>query len=518
MKGDFLSKLLDYYGLNQEGYRVLTREPSFSSIPPLEDEANLRIIKERLLKAKENNEKVIIYGDYDTDGIMSTSIMKLTLASMGIEAATYIPSRYLDGYGINRANAEKIASKGFSLVLTVDNGVAAKEALDYLKEQGIDVIIIDHHEIPLEGPAPSIALIHPVTSKYGEVAVSAGYLSFLVSRYILNEVDPYLLTLAATSTISDMMPLQTYNRDIVRLALKEIADKKFPQFVEFLGKSALSAEDLSMVFIPCINAIGRMVEDNTINRLISYFTKPFSDASFAIMGWMKEVNALRKEESKKAIETVRVNSEDAGICVVTDLKEGVNGLVANRLLNEYKKPVVVLSPKAGDPSILVGSLRSLDGFNVVKALESLKGHLLTGGGHALAGGLSIKASDFEAFKKDFLFLALKYQLNPQKETLIPLEQGEVTMENLGIIESFAPFGQEWKAPKFALENLETNAFSYLKGGLYLSASLSNGSRLFSFAIGEEAIGSLKEVSLKVSFRRNEYRGRSSVELLAEEII
>ncbi len=236
------------------------------------------------------------------------------------------------------------------------------------------------------------------------------------------------------------------------------------------------------------------------------------------MGWMKEVNALRKEESKKAIETVRVNSEDAGICVVTDLKEGVNGLVANRLLNEYKKPVVVLSPKAGDPSILVGSLRSLDGFNVVKALESLKGHLLTGGGHALAGGLSIKASDFEAFKKDFLFLALKYQLNPQKETLIPLEQGEVTMENLGIIESFAPFGQEWKAPKFALENLETNAFSYLKGGLYLSASLSNGSRLFSFAIGEEAIGSLKEVSLKVSFRRNEYRGRSSVELLAEEII
>ena len=145
MKGDFLSKLLDYYGLNQEGYRVLTREPSFSSIPPLEDEANLRIIKERLLKAKETNEKVIIYGDYDTDGIMSTSIMKLTLASMGIEAATYIPSRYLDGYGINRANAEKIASKGFSLVLTVDNGVAAKEALDYLKEQGIDVIIIDHH-------------------------------------------------------------------------------------------------------------------------------------------------------------------------------------------------------------------------------------------------------------------------------------------------------------------------------------------------------------------------------------
>ena len=518
MKDGFLSKLLDYYGLNQEGYRVLTREPSFSSLPPVEDFPNLDKINARLNEARSKGEKVIIYGDYDTDGIMSTSITKIVLDELGINAQTYIPSRYLDGYGINLKNAEKIANNGFTLVITVDNGVAAVEALEYLKGRDIDVIVIDHHEIPTDGPAPCIALIHPVTSHYGEFAVSAGYLAFCVARYLLNKVDPYLLVLAATSTLSDMMPLKGYNRDIVKLALREVADKKFPQYVNFLEKSVITVEDLTMNFIPSINAIGRMVEDSTINRLVSYFAKPFQESSLAIMKWMNDVNAMRKEESRKAVDGLSINRDEAGICVITSLKEGLNGLVANRLLNEYQKPVCVFSPKAGDPEVLVGSLRSSDGFNVVKAMESLRKHLLTGGGHALAGGLSIRRDDFDSFKKDFLFLSLKYQINPSKESLIPLSIDEVTMENLGIIESFGPFGQEWQSPKFAISNLDTSMFSFLKGGLYLSANLPNGARVFSFNLGEKDFASNSEVALKVSFRRNEYRGKANVELLAEKII
>ena len=261
-----------------------------------------------------------------------------------------------------------------------------------------------------------------------------------------------------------------------------------------------------------------MVEDSTINRLVNYFTKPFNDSSFAIMNWMKEVNALRKEESKKAVDTLSCNPEEAGLCLITSLKEGLNGLVANRLLNEYQKPVCVFSPKAGDEEILVGSLRSLEGFNVVKALESLKGHLLAGGGHAFAGGLSIRKDDFESFKKDFLFLCLKYRLNPTIEDLIPLELDEVTMENLELVESFSPFGQEWKTPKFVLRGIDTASFAYVKGGLYLSSSLPNGARLFSFSIGEKGVSDKKKVDLKVTFRRHEYRGKVSVELLAEKII
>ena len=124
MQDTFLQKLLEYYGYDLEGYRVLTREPSFSSLPALEDLENLNTIRARLQAAKRKGEKVIIYGDYDTDGIMSTSIIKLMLEAVGIPATTYVPSRYLDGYGINLKNAEKIAANGFSLVITVDNGVA----------------------------------------------------------------------------------------------------------------------------------------------------------------------------------------------------------------------------------------------------------------------------------------------------------------------------------------------------------------------------------------------------------
>lgn len=515
MQSEFLQKLLDYYGLDERGYVRLTRLPLFSDIPSLDGHPQALKMKKRLEEARERGEKLIIYGDYDTDGIMSASICKKALKEFGIEAAHYIPSRYLDGYGINLENAKKIAKGGYSLVLCVDNGVAAFEALEYLKEQGIDVLIIDHHEIQGE-IAPCHALIHPVSVSYGPYAVSAGYLSFLFSRILLGRDDPYLAMLGGLSTMSDMMPLLGYNRDLVRMALSYINETHCPQIFALLDKGKADYNDLKMTLIPAINAIGRMEEDSSINRLVGYFAEPFTDNSLAKANWMKRVNAFRKEETKKAEAAVEVDESSPSIVVLSDLKEGLNGLLANRLLNQYKKPIAIFSKKKGEEGVLVGSMRSLEGFDVTGFLNGNRDILLSGGGHQFAGGVSIKESDLSLFKKRLDFASLKHQINPPLERTIEIELSDINLDNVDIIDTFEPFGQEWKSPKLLLKNIQTTNLGFTRDGRFLNRYLPKGPRLFSFNLGERDFVSKSKVDLLGELRRGEYLGSVYAELLVSE--
>jgi single-stranded-DNA-specific exonuclease len=154
--------------------------------------------------------------------------------------------------------------------------------------------------------------------------------------------------------------------------------------------------------------------------------------------------------------------------VKTNTPEGLNGLLANRLLEEYGKPVCVFSPALKEPGILVGSIRSEEGFNVLKALEATKAPLLSKGGHAFAGGVAIKEEDFDLFKKDFLYSALKHRIETKEKPLIPLLLSECTMENYRCIEALGPYGNGHEAPLFKLEPLDPTTFQYLQGGKYLS--------------------------------------------------
>jgi single-stranded-DNA-specific exonuclease len=216
----FTERLLAYYELTEESYGRLIAPPSFSSLPLLNDNPLVKQALERLAQAKANHEKVLIYGDYDTDGIMSTSILLRSFRRYGLLAEGYLPSRYLDGYGLTAENVDKMAAKGFQLIVTCDNGVTAYEALSEAAKKGIDVIIIDHHEFGEQQPQ-ALVVIHPDTVHYGATPISAGYLSFIFATALLGQKDDYLLTLASLSTLSDMMPLKEYNREIVRLRVSE---------------------------------------------------------------------------------------------------------------------------------------------------------------------------------------------------------------------------------------------------------------------------------------------------------
>jgi single-stranded-DNA-specific exonuclease len=512
---DFLTKLLDYYGFSKEDYEKRVLPPSFSSLPLIDEKAPFQKALAYLTEAKAQGKKVLVYGDYDTDGIMSASIVVRALREFGLICEGYLPSRYKDGYGLTAENVDKIANKGFDVIFTTDNGVTAYDALNEAKKRGVDVIILDHHEMG-ESVPEVVSVLHPDTLAYGPTPISAGYLAFIFSCALLKKKDDYLLTLGAISTLSDLMPLKDYNREIVRLALEAIAEHRYPDIVSLSEKTTIDESVLSMEIIPKLNAVGRLLEGYETNRLLKYFTSTSEEGKSEFREWLGEVNTERKTKTKEAEAQLVITPEEEAIVVSADIPEGLNGLLANRLLQEYEKPVAVFSPSAKDPSLLVGSIRSKEGFNVLKALESMKSPL-TKGGHAFAGGVSIKKEDFAAFKKDFLFCALKHKLSVKEEKLIPLEKIEATLENYAILQSFGPFGQEWKAPEFRLDNLDASAFTYLSGGKYLSTPISKEARLFSFALGKDSFAEEGTVSLKVRFALNEYRGRKSLDLYAERL-
>jgi len=511
---DFFSKLLTYYGFSKNDYEKRVLPPSFSSLPRIDDDLEVKKAIAILSAAKAENKKVLVYGDYDTDGISSCSIMVRALRAFGVLSEGYLPSRYKDGYGLNEENVERIAAKGFAYIFTTDNGVTAYPALAKAKEKGIGVLILDHHEFGETMP-DCLALIHPATLHYGNTPVSAGYLAFLFSVALLGRVDEYLLSLGALSTLSDLMPLKDYNREIVRLGIKAIAEHRYPEIVSLSDKDAIDENVLSMEIIPKLNAVGRLMEGYETNRLLKYFVIAGFAGKEAVVSWLNEVNAERKEKTKEAEESLVFDPKEEALVIQADIPEGLNGLLANRLLQEYEKPVAVFSPAKKDPSILIGSIRSKEGFNVLKALEGTETPL-TKGGHAFAGGVSIKKEDFARFKKDFLFAALKHKLTPSEEKLIPLELGEATMENYALLETFGPFGQEWKAPYFLLPNLNPKEFTYASGGKYLSTALSKEARLFSFQLGSKDFDLQTPISLKVRFARNNYKGRVSLDLYAEK--
>jgi single-stranded-DNA-specific exonuclease len=512
----FTERLLAYYELSEEEYGRRIAPPSFSSLPLLDGNPLVKTAIARLDKAKAAHEKVLIYGDYDTDGIMSCSILLRSFRRYGLMAEGYLPSRYLDGYGLTAENVDKMATKGFRLIFTCDNGVTAYEALNEAAAKGIDVIILDHHEFGEETPK-ALAVIHPETVHYGATPISAGYLSFIFATALLKEKDDYLLTLASLSTLSDMMPLKEYNREIVRLGLAALQANRYPEIVALSDKRHYDSKTLQMEVIPKINAIGRVVEGTEINRLLHYFADEKGLGKQEIAAWLLATNEERKAQTKTAESQISVDPADEAIVVQADIPEGLNGLLANRLLNEYEKPVAVFSPMAGSPDVLVGSLRSKEGFNILKALEGQKVKLLSGGGHAFAGGVSIAKSDFAAFKKEFIFAALKHKLAPKTQKLIPLELAECTEANAQIVDSFGPYGMEWEEPRFLLKGLDPKLFTYASGGKYLSYRLPSGARLFSFTINEDTFSLDESVSLSVSFSHHEYQGRLSLDLLAEKV-
>ena len=515
---NFKEKLLDYFHLNESDLKEMSKPIEEIKLIDPNSIESMAHIKERIFKAIENKEKIIVYGDYDCDGVSATTIMVKTFEKLGFPVSYYIPIRYSDGYGLNVKNVMKIKEAGFSLIITVDNGIAQDEAIKKANELKMDVIVVDHHEAP-EVPVPAYGVIHPIVSHISDIYGSGGYMSLFLSAGLLGYYDDYLVTIAGMSVISDMMELKGYNRDVVRLAINNLKIHKYKPLISLTDSPIISEKTFGLEIAPKINAIGRLIDDKNINLLVKYLISENDDEIYKISSWIKNNNELRKTLTKEAVDSLPKDEiEGDGIVLKLDIKEGLLGLIANRLLGEKNVPVIIFTEDSTDKTFLKGSIRSKEGFNVQKAFESLEKYMVAGGGHAMAGGATIKASEFEDFKRDFIALCKEHKFTKEEPPSIELSLVDINFQNYEILREFSPFGVGFPEPVFSIRNLPTKTLQFISQGKHLSTPISINSKLLGFNMAESVVKSSDFVDIFGNLNISSFREKLTLEFRISDFI
>lgn len=515
---DLFKRLLSYYQISEEEYRFLTmdvNEDNFAlghSFAHMEE--CVKVVKEAVAQQK----KIFIYGDYDADGIMAVSILVKMFNYLHCPVSYHIPNRYLDGYGLTRKRCEEIVKNGYDLLITVDNGITAFEAVSYAKENGLTVLVFDHHQADTNLPNADY-ILHPVVSHFGEVATSAGFVSMMFTKYYLGYLDQYLLTLGAISIVSDMMPLLVYNRQTLRLAINLYKEKGFYAIDLLKEKEPFNEVTIGMKIAPKINAIGRLVDnDQLLKRAVEFFTSDDQSLLLNYNNWINEVNNARKDITKEAVENAKeIDTSQAAIVAIIEQKEGIIGLIANNLVKKYNKPTIIFALDQSG-TYYKGSCRAPKGFNVVNTFNQMGDLLEACGGHAMAGGCTIKKENFAAFKDSFIALAENYQYQDNETAIIPLYINDINYDNYLLVDSFSPFGENWPAPRFKLAHIKVSSLMYSRDGQHILTSIGNSARLTGFYFSKEKMQQYQYVDMVGTLRLSTYFNKSTVEFLISDVL
>ena len=511
-------RLLDYYQITEEDYQALTRkvnEDNFYLNHAFKDmDQCVEIVKE----AVANNKKIFIYGDYDADGIMSVAILVKMFSYINYPVSYHVPNRYLDGYGLTLKRSEEIVNAGYDLLITVDNGITAFEGIEYAKKHGLKVLIFDHHQPDTNIPCADY-ILHPSISNFGETATSAGFVTFMFALNYLKRFDQYLATLASISLVSDMMPLKSYNRDLLRLTIELYKKQSFYNIDLLKEKEPFNEVSIGMKIAPKINAIGRLIDDDIyLSRTVEFFTSDDKELLLNYNEWINSVNNERKEVTKEAVDNSQdVDVSQAAIVLTIEQKEGVIGLIANNFVKKYYKPTIVFAlDQTGE--YYKGSCRAPKGFNVVDAFNQMGDLLEACGGHAMAGGCTIKKENYEAFKKAFIALAEKGDYETNDENIIPLYINDINYENYELVDSFSPFGENWPAPRFKLSRIKVSSLMYSRDGQHILTSIGNSSRLTGFYFSKDKMSLYQYVDMIGTLRLSTFYNKTTVEFLISDII
>ncbi|WP_313510949.1 single-stranded-DNA-specific exonuclease RecJ [Enterococcus sp.] len=484
----------------------------------------------RIHEAIINEEQILIYGDYDADGITSATVLKETLELLGAEASTYLPNRFTDGYGPNlEVYKEKIAS-GIQLIVTVDNGVSGHEAIAYAQQQGVDVIVTDHHELPDKLPN-AYAIIHPRHPQgqypFGDLA-GVG-VAFKTACALLEEVPLELLDLVAIGTIADMVSLTDENRILVSNGLKMIQQSDRIGLNELLSISGVNKQQVTETDIgfsvgPRLNAIGRLKDPNPAVTLMTTFDQ---EEARQLAHELDVINQQRKsfveEIMKEALQRIHPENE-VHLVVGDNWHEGVLGIVAGRLMQQTGRPVIVLTKK--DQGIAKGSGRSVAALNLFEMLSTMKDLFVSFGGHHAAVGLTIPTDDLDLLQTGMnqyvqsKGIDLRQGIPLQIDDTLPL--ADVTIQLIEALKLLAPFGLGNPLPKFLIKDLNTKNARQIGSDnqhlkLVMEDAASNQLDVIGFGFGAEAPEFANDhLSLVGQLTINEWNGNRKPQLMLED--
>lgn len=442
---------------------------------PMKDSNNFKV---RLSNALVNNELITILGDYDTDGSMATILTYLALKRLGFKVKYDMNNSAVEGYGLKIESVDNIIDKypDTKIILTVDNGIRSFEAVEYCNRLNIDVLITDHHNPSAEGLPNATAVVDPKREDClypfkGLCGAGVVWKLMLELCEFLNNKDDLdyieeLVWLAGIATVADQVPLLEENRIIVKETLKKFNNSSWrennyfiKEFYELLGIGNFKTDTIAFYIAPMINSMRRLSGDTL--TLVDTLVENDKDEVKALVKLLDKLNKERRELTKEQLDIayglLEDYNTDNNVIVISSEKftDGIVGLVAGKLVEEFNKPVIVLHEY--DNGVCKGSCRSITGINIEKILSKLDNYLVEFGGHDMAAGLTITKDKLDLFKNDLISICNSLDDNLFKDVVLidlVLSENNVTVELADIIENMEPYGNSFTKPLFYLQDFK----------------------------------------------------------------
>jgi single-stranded-DNA-specific exonuclease len=538
-----VAQLLLQRGLDNPDQARKFLEPSLGDLhDPLLMKDMERVV-ERVLRAGQAGEKVLIYGDYDVDGITATVVLKRALEMLGVAVDFHLPLRLEEGYGIQTPVLRKAQEDGCSLVITVDNGIRAFEAAEASRELGLDMIVTDHH-VPDESLPSVYAILNPhrPDCSYPDKNLAAVGVVFKLVQALFGKVGKqdvvhHFLKLVAIGTVADLVPVIGENRIMVHYGLRALVDPRNLGLKALLEGSGISGEvdqsDVSFRLAPRINAVTRMGGGREV---VDLFSVDDPIAAQAIVQEMNTKNTLRRQEEARILEEIedRFNQDpkafDRDFLVVAGQHwhRGVIGIVAARLVERFHRPTLVLSV---EDTFCQGSGRSIAGVNLLAVLDQCRDQFVKYGGHAQAVGCMLGQEFCSGDKIEQLAISLEDFVKPQltPEKLIPslpiggyLSTEGISLSLFEAIDQLAPFGIGNPVPVFASKKMDVVSGPWVLKDQHLKMQVqSNGSRLDAIWWKNGAVADTidpgSQVDLAYTMSLNSYLGKKKLLLTIQDI-
>lgn len=543
-----LAQLLICRGIHDPEQARQFLDPKLSALRDPEQLPGCGQAAERIHEAIRAGRRIVIYGDYDVDGITGTALLRQCLKMLGADVGYYVPSRLEEGYGLNHEAIRTLAGQKTQLLITVDCGIGSLAEAATARACGVDLIITDHHAPGRELP-DAAAIVHPGLpgAAYPFQGLSGSGVAFKLAwavcqqasgaKKVSPQMKEFLLAavgLAALGTVADVVPLVDENRVLVRHGLSTLGQKPGLGLAALmrtadLGKAQISAEDIAFKIGPRLNAAGRLGQAQLAVELL---VTDRAERAEELAQYVDQLNASRQTlersiylaAAKQIKEQFDAENDPAFVLAQHGWHAGVIGIVAGRLAEKHHRPVILVALDQLGVKPGIGSARSVPGFNLFLALEACREHLLSWGGHAAAAGLTIAEGKLEDFRADFCEHAAAELADTDRSAELAID-GEApfsafTPAVVEQIEQMAPFGLGNMRPLLSTRgvNLADAPRPMGAGGQHLSMMLSQHGivlRAVAFGGGEwaDALGGLSG-PVDVAFRPviNSFRGRRSVEL------